>query len=475
MIDSVNTHVTGPKIKPRASELLDNPAIQYAVLGSIILIATLMRFYKLGEWGFWIDEAFTLSYVRTRLHELWSPLSFRLIGLTVGVLGVSDWSARVAPALIGVITLPAVYFPSRKLFGPGVALLAVALIAVSPWHLHWSQNARFYSALLLFYTMGAFAFYHWLERDRFIYLVAAGIFLLLATMERMNALFFGPAVAVYFLAISLVPSFGKPAGFRWRNLLLLAAPVILFVIYQVVVMGMLASLNLNIFGRSHNPLRVLLSTIYDIGLPLFITGFMGGVYLLIKKNRLGLYLFSGALVPLLLLVLMAPFTQAFSRYVFMTFPFWAILGAFAVKVVLLQVQNSGRILAISLLLILFAEPISQNVLYYEFQHGNRENFKSAFAYVEQDLQPEDLVVTTRPPLAVHYLGVDPIDSNQIDMDGIAAGSQRAWFVMDSRTFISDRLQQWLNEKAELKAVYDVYQPGKLIAMRVYLFDPNSGK
>jgi mannosyltransferase len=475
MIDSVNTHVTETKIKPRAIELLENPAVQYAVLGSIILIATLMRFYKLGEWGFWIDEAFTLFYLHARLHELWTPLSFRLIALTIGVLGVSDWSARLAPALIGIVTIPILYFPTRKLFGPGVALLAVALIALSPWHLHWSQNARFYSALLLFYTLGAFAFYHWLERDRFIYLVAAGIFLLLATMERMNALFFGPAAAVYFLVVSLVPSFGKPAGFRWRNLLLLAAPVILFVFYQVVVAGMLTSLNLNIFGRAHNPLRVLFSVIYDVGLPLFITGFMGGVYLLVKKNRTGLYIFLGALVPVLLLVLMAPFTQAFSRYVFMTLPFWAILGAVAVKEVFSQIHKSGRIVAVSLLLILFAEPISQNVLYYEFQHGNREDFKSAFAYVEQDLQPEDLVVTTRPPLAVHYLGVDPIDSNQIDMDGIAAGSQRAWFVMDSRTFISDRLQQWLNEKTELKAVYDVYQPGKLVAMRVYLFDPDSGK
>ena len=33
-----------------------NPALQYILLIAIMLLAALLRFYKIGEWGFWIDE-----------------------------------------------------------------------------------------------------------------------------------------------------------------------------------------------------------------------------------------------------------------------------------------------------------------------------------------------------------------------------------------------------------------------------------
>jgi mannosyltransferase len=169
--------------------------------------------------------------------------------------------------------LPLLYFPTRRLFGPALALLANLLLALSPWHLYWSQNARFYTALLLLYMLGMFAFYYFMESNRLAWLFAASVFFLLATLERMTTLFFGPVAAVYLLILLVTPRFGRPKGLNARSLAIFAAPVVLFSVYLLFFTSFLGdSLATWIFGRSHNPLRVLLSVIYDLGLPLFLLG-----------------------------------------------------------------------------------------------------------------------------------------------------------------------------------------------------------
>jgi mannosyltransferase len=470
MINWVNHRTNHPGLLKVYSGVLSSTAVQYAALAAVTLLASALRLYKLGEWGFWIDEVLTLGYVLRDQGSLWFPISFRIIWAAIAVLGISDWSVRLIPALIGVITLPALFFPLRKFFGPAVALLAVSLLALSPWHLYWSQNARFYTALLLFYGLGSFAFFQWLETDRLRYLVLAGVMMLLAAMERLNTVYFAPVVAVYLLALWKFP-FGRPPGLRWRNFLIMAGPAALLAIYLIFGVGALADFRTWIFGRVHDPIRVLLSVVYDIGLPLFLLGLLGGVYLLMQRSRIGLYFVINAAVPVLLLAITASFTQSFSRYAFMALPFWAVLGAVAAREIFVHSQKHVKVLALGVVLLLFADAASQNVLYFGFQNGNRENFKDAFALVQEQGLSSDQVVSTRPEIAEYYLGVAAIDSNRIDLDGIEAGGERTWFVLDSRTHISDRLQTWVDENSKLTGVFDVHMPGKEMLMRVYLYDP----
>jgi mannosyltransferase len=468
MAGTIHSGIIKKEVQGKWEGLLVSSYVQYAGLAAITLLALLLRLYKLGEWGFWIDEVLTVNRVVAGLDGVTRP-SFYMIGIALNLFGVSDWSARLAPALVGVFSLPIFYFPIRRLFGPTVALLAILLLAISPWHLYWSQNARFYMNLILFYTLGALAFYWWLETDRPIYLVAAIPLMGLAALERMNTAFFGPVLVAYALALLVLP-FGRPLGFRWRNLFLLAVPLLLFAAYQIIVVGILDSLNIWIFGRNHSPIRVLLSVIYDIGLPLFLFALLGGIYLVLQKSRVGLFFFLGAVVPLLTLMVMSPFTQAFSRYLFMTLPFWAVLAAVAAKEIFQQAQKPGRLLALGVILVLLADAFSQNFLYFNFQNGNRENFKDAYALVQERMQPEDWVVTTRPEIAGYYMGIQAVDSNRIDLDGIISSGRPAWFVMDNRTYISNELQTWLSTHTRIEGVFDVYIPGRPMEMRVYFYN-----
>ena len=453
--------------------LESNALIQSLALISITLLGAALRLYKLGQWSFWIDEAYTLARPFNGALLSRTPVSLRLIHAAVDILGSSDWSARIAPDIIGILTIPVFYFLVRKLFNPVIALLSAFLLALSPWHLFWSQNARFYSAQLLFYLLALFAAYFWLERDKIWWLVLAFLFLGLAVLERMTALFYGPVIIAYFAALFVLP-FERPAGFRLRNFLLFLVPPLLMGLFFL--NSSAETLGSEFIAYSRNPVRVLLSVISDLGLPLFLFGTAGGIYLLREKNRKGLFFFLGAVVPLVLLVLMAPFTKVESRYVFFILPSWIILAAVAAETLWRQAHPSIRVLALGGILLLFAGPISQDVLYYTTQNGNREDWKSAFRQVKQEMRPGDLVLTTNPEMGWHYLSPEVGSTREVYPNAVKAHEGRAWFVIDDRAGnLSQNYREWIVQNAQLVGVYDVTIPGRTMTMRVYLYDKGSSK
>ena len=75
------------QVKDGFIALAGKPWMQYVWLFLITLFAALLRFYKLGEWSFWIDEIFTINRANAHYSSLelmlknipparnWVPLS----------------------------------------------------------------------------------------------------------------------------------------------------------------------------------------------------------------------------------------------------------------------------------------------------------------------------------------------------------------------------------------------------------------
>jgi hypothetical protein len=227
----------------------------------------------------------------------------------------------------------------------------------------------------------------------------------------------------------------------------------------------------NFFGHRQNPARVLLGTVYDIGLPMFLLACFAGVYALLKKSRPGIFMLVGAVVPLVILVLISPFTQAFSRYVFMTLPNWLILGAIGARELIAHTQKHVKVLAIGVLLLLVADAVSQQVLYYGYQNGNREDYRAAYLQAKEQKNPGEMVVTGWLELGEYYVGEDVIWDRDVEPEDILHSGRRAWLVVDNRSGFSAVLQSWAEQNAELVGVHDVYLAGKLLMVRVYLYDP----
>lgn len=77
------------------------------------------------------------------------PLYYILLHLWIRLVGDGPTAVRLLSALLSTLTLPAFFFLGRKLLGPAGGLLAALILALSPFHVRFAQEARMYTLLML--------------------------------------------------------------------------------------------------------------------------------------------------------------------------------------------------------------------------------------------------------------------------------------------------------------------------------------
>ena len=456
---------------------LENRSIQYLLLAIITLLAGVLRFYKLGEWSFWYDEIFSLRDV-ARIFEF--PLvnqqfSRWLIYAATSALGTTEFNARLVPALIGTISVPILYFPTRKISNAPTAMLFAVFLAISPWHIYWSQNTRFYTTLLLFYTLSLFLVYFAFEEDKPWYLVFALLFFGLAIMEREFAAILVPVVAAYLIGIKILP-FKKPPGLRPKNILILLVPIILIVI--VGSYNFLANPEKWVEGFgwiNNNPIWILSGIIFYVGIPFICIGLLAMIYFLLDKDRGAFLLATAAILPAAAIIIMSMFQYTANRYVFVTLIPWLIMSALGTWELFKQNRGRSWILVAGVLLVLLMFPMGENVLYYQYQNGNRDDWKGAFQLVNERRQPGDLVIVTEPGMGDYYLDEEIVkDFSDLDYKNLPDSDHRYWFIEDNNLGEKDPdILDWVEDNSQLVATKDVVVRARTYKMRIYLYDPSN--
>lgn len=468
-----------------------NPWMHYVGLLLITLLAAALRFSKLGEWSFWIDEVYTLNHALAHFstpelilqhippNRNWVPVSVILTAQVLNGLGVNEWSTRLVSVVIGVFTIPILYLTLRKTFGNQVMLIALLLLALSPWHIYWSQNARFYTSLLLLSTLALFAFFYAIEYDLPALILVFYVLLYLASSERLTAFLIVPVVFGYIFSLWVLP-IEKPKGLNRRTVLLLVLPLILFALLEVgrsVLLGSsLTSSMLDTFSGQQNtaPLRLTLSIVYRIGVPVFFMGLFGGIYTLTTKQRAGLFVFISATLPILVLIILSMFMFAVDRYIFITLLPWLILGALAIKELFFNVRSFAVLLPFGVLMVLLFSSVSEIYLYFQFQNGNRPNWKDAYQYVERNIRDGDLVYTTGAELGDYYLpNANNRHINSFDPASLAENEDVSyWFLIDENTGgVEPGIISWIQKSSILLRSEEVFLPGKSMSIRIYRYVP----
>lgn len=475
------------QLTAKFSEWAGKPWMPYVGLGLITLLGAALRFYKLGAWSFWIDEIYTINHALAHFgtpqlildhippNRNWFPVSVILSAGVLNLWGVSEWSARLASAAIGIVSIPILFFPTRKMFGTGAALIAMLLLAVAPWHLYWSQNARFYTALLLFYSLALGALYFGLERNQpKSFIIFYGL-LYLAFSERLFAFFIFPVLGVYLFALWLF-KFEKPQGWTFRNIALLSLPIVaggVIELYSWIANGesrFFADFGWFFLYRNDDPLRLLGNISFNIGIPLMALALFGGIFLILRKDRAGLLMTVNAVVPLVMLVAANPYIFTKDRYVFMILFSWVVLAAVAVHEMLAQVNGLHKWLAIGILALLLADAGGDALLYYRANHGNRAEWKTAFDIIEQHSQPNDLVVTYWTEFGPFYLEREFIQYEEIDVATLTSSGRRYWFVIDAETIQANpEVVSFLESDARLMDVRYLRTPDDFY-LRIYFYD-----
>ncbi len=129
---------------------------------------------------------------------------------------------------------------------------------------------------------------------------------------------------------------------------------------------------------------------------------------------------------------------------------------------------------IGVLLILVLAPLSESVLYYQFQNGNRADWKSPLTLVNQIKKTGDKVVVTNTRLGDYYSeGYETENYRRLFWEGNRPTDEgRLWFIVDNN--LEDKLPavlHWVEQNSELIANFDVNIQARTFKMRVYLYDP----
>jgi uncharacterized membrane protein len=137
-------------------------------LVTITAIGAVLRFARLSAQGLWLDEAYLVQtrdligsegfdVVATRDNV--SPLWHWILYGWEGVAGAGRFAFRFPSAVAGTLTIVVLAELGRRLYDRRVGLVAAALLAVSPYAIWYSQDARMYAPLLLLSVTGLLVFH----------------------------------------------------------------------------------------------------------------------------------------------------------------------------------------------------------------------------------------------------------------------------------------------------------------------------
>ena len=450
----------------------------------LLLMASALRLYRLSAQSIWVDEMLTLSSsgVTAPLHpidifdNLHGPLHSLLVFLWTKVAGQGEFALRFPSVVFSVLSLYAIWRLIRKLTNPRVAFVALAIMTVSPFHVWYAQEARNYSMLLFFaamsfdsfleliaeprravfgryvlFTFAAFlcnmsmafavlvqdiVFFFWPRKLSFRNLVAAHVLLVLLLSPWLYDMF----QRVEFHRLVRTEPYAAGEFLRGQTTFTpLALPYTFFVFSTGYSMGpSLRELHEStrmLFLSGH--LRVVLFTAISFALPCVL-----GILSLRNKKKLLWLLLIWLAVPLGIVSLFAvknfkPFNP---RYVMVAYPAYVLLLARGLRwpdhAHLSRKLLSGLLAA----MVLASTVLSLSNLYHS-RHYWKDDFRSAGATLDGQLQERDVVFTEgtyepliyycRTPVTFHSLFPNLISDEAVLRDFLrekSAGAHRVWLV-----------------------------------------------
>ena len=131
----------------------------YVLLGLILFVGTVLRFWGLDNVGLHGDEE-TMAMPALSLLENGEPrlpsgmyypralIHIYMMSGSVWMFGESEWAFRLPSAIVGSLAVLAAFFMGRRYLSPQFNLAFVATVALLPGLIEVSQTARMYVFLV---------------------------------------------------------------------------------------------------------------------------------------------------------------------------------------------------------------------------------------------------------------------------------------------------------------------------------------
>lgn len=376
-----------PDLRAQARQVLTTALLLAAA-------AALLRFARLGTWSMWSDEIATLRDAHNLSAVKTYPIGYALIGWFVGIFGDSELAARFIPALAGVISVPAIYLVGRRLFNERAGVIAGAMLALSSYHIFFSQFARYYTLVLLF-GLGAMWFgYLAIEHNRRRHAAMAVTLLVLAVLTHWSALLLVPALALCALL-------RLRDGFSWHK-----SGWTLAILFGPMLLGLLAASPLLAGflrqwcaggGFSAARFALIWAKMADrVELPVMLCAAAGGWMLWRLRDPRLAWLGAYAAVPLALTALMVGFSEGGSRFALVALPPFLLLAGYLTAQFIELARDRARTVAWLLLVLTLASAGARDLFYFTTERGQRPRWKEATSYALTKAEPGTRMMAAAP-------------------------------------------------------------------------------
>ncbi len=194
--------------RPLAAVL--RPNLEHVVYLVLIVLAVATRFWDLGARAMSHDESlhalFSWKLYAGEGYEhdpmMHGPFLFHANALMYFLFGVSDYTARIMPALFGVVMVGLPYF-FRRWMGRAGALTAAVLILVSPSLLYYSRYIRNDVYITVWTLLLALALFRYVSDRRPVWLTVASAALILSIATKEVA-FITAFIGITFVVLALL-------------------------------------------------------------------------------------------------------------------------------------------------------------------------------------------------------------------------------------------------------------------------------
>lgn len=221
-------------------------------LALILALATGLRLWNLGA-PLWFDEIVTvMEHLRLDWGRMLSSYSMNYhylhnlqAKLATQIWGEEIWAIRLPSLVFGLASIVATWALAWRIATPAVAHVTAALMALSFHHIWFSQNARGYTELAFWGTLGMIFFLEGLARPRLGVWLAYGLTLTLATYTHLTGAFLYVAqglVWVAWLASAAIRGWPVRGAFLFPVLGYLFGGVLTLLLYLPTLPGMVSTL-----------------------------------------------------------------------------------------------------------------------------------------------------------------------------------------------------------------------------------------
>jgi len=241
-----------------------------------VLFGAVLRIWGICRRPIWYDEAFSLLFSRAGLAAMLEgtlnldstghvaeehPLGYySILSFWMDIFGQSEFAARMLSVIFGVLGLYLVYLMSSLILKPNRRWIPVWFLAISPFHIHYSQEIRMYALMCVMLLTATYALFKGMQDEKI------GWWMLFSFASAV-AQYSQQLSAVYLVALATIPVLKKDRKAIRNTFLAGLVAIILYLPWLLNLFSQFASLGQYWIDRPFLSRFLTLFLAYVVGLP----------------------------------------------------------------------------------------------------------------------------------------------------------------------------------------------------------------